>query len=735
VTPSLAALLRWGGLIGMAVVATLRALTLFAPQRYFDVDPAINPLPLAGLGPGGSLALDAILLLACAAALAGEAMAKRGIDWRLLALALIPAPLVLYHGGSDLGDLWRGSTWLAAAVAAATAAHLARHRIMRIALAAALFGVVGPMLARGALQVTVEHARTVEQFETQREEFLRDRGWEADSPAAQIYERRLRQPQPVGWFATTNIFASFMAAGLVMAGGLAIAAVKNRVPVGWKAGAALAGAGAAVMLMMSGSKGAVIAALIGAGLACAPLLFDSVRLVLARWGSAAVVALIAAALIGVALRGAALPEDFLGDRSLLFRWHYMTGSASIIAESPLSGVGPEGFQAAYMRHRPPRSPEEVASAHSVFIDWLAGLGAATLAWVALAVTLAWRSGAALRQRSEVASPDDSRAAVRVALAVTALGIIPAMRVEALELDWTGLLVRLVGAAAYVLIAVGVAGLARRVEGGQFRWALTAAAAAVLVHSQIEMTFTQPGAAVWAFMALGVAGSAIAQPRELPRLWAAALIGLPVALALWIGVTGAWPALVQESRIARAAEHLQREDAGAPPTAAQRERAAAMLREAYEVLPSSAVPLHAAARQLELAIPQSPPDRRLELLRRAIEHAEAAAERHGHVPSIGLRTALAAHLAAMSGREDDWEDAIAAARRIAEIDPHGNTAWQRFGDVLARAGHTNEAARAYERALAADDNFELDPLKQFPLRQRRAMERFIAATRDMENGEP
>ena len=37
----------------------------------------------------------------------------------------------------------------------------------------------------------------------------------ADSAAARLYERRLRQADPRGWFPTTNVFASVMAFGLV----------------------------------------------------------------------------------------------------------------------------------------------------------------------------------------------------------------------------------------------------------------------------------------------------------------------------------------------------------------------------------------------------------------------------------------------------------------------------------------------------------------------------------------
>ena len=52
--------LRWTGALGIAAVAIVRCVIVFAPQLVFDVDPVIDPTPLPGLGPAGSLFLDAV---------------------------------------------------------------------------------------------------------------------------------------------------------------------------------------------------------------------------------------------------------------------------------------------------------------------------------------------------------------------------------------------------------------------------------------------------------------------------------------------------------------------------------------------------------------------------------------------------------------------------------------------------------------------------------------------------
>ena len=75
------------GLVAIATFAVVRLAVFFAPQVLFDVDPAVAPEPLGGLGPAGSMLLDVLLLLACACGLLGEALSGRRMDWLLLAVA------------------------------------------------------------------------------------------------------------------------------------------------------------------------------------------------------------------------------------------------------------------------------------------------------------------------------------------------------------------------------------------------------------------------------------------------------------------------------------------------------------------------------------------------------------------------------------------------------------------------------------------------------------------------
>ncbi|MCH7573293.1 MAG: hypothetical protein IH891_10295, partial [Planctomycetes bacterium] len=238
--------LQWIAMGVILVIAVMRCVIVFAPQVIFDVDPVIDSSRLAGLGMGGSLFLDALLMLACGIALYCQWRSGRGINRLLVMLALLPVPVMLWHGGYDAGNLWKGSTWCAAAMSCVTIAHLARDRTLKIVIVSVLLAVVVPLMVRGVGQMTYEHDDNIERFEKNKELFFRQRGWVPDSPSAHIFERRLRKVEPRGWFATTNIFATVMALALSMSLGLIIASVKAGLPGGWWAtmGLVMLGAGA-----------------------------------------------------------------------------------------------------------------------------------------------------------------------------------------------------------------------------------------------------------------------------------------------------------------------------------------------------------------------------------------------------------------------------------------------------------------------------------------------------------
>src|SRR5436190_7382491 len=284
---------RWIGLIGILSIAVMRCVIVFAPQALFDTDPAKDFVPLGGLAQAGSLWLDVALVLSCAVAVIGEWLWGRRISIVLYALAFLPLVVVCWHGRHEAGNLWRGATWAAAALACVTIAHLARERCMWIVTSAVVLAVIVPLTVRGIGQVTWEHADTVRAFEETKSEFLQQRGWSPDSSAAKIYERRLRQPQPTGWFTTSNIFGSVMIFGMIASLGLMIGAIRAKMESGWAALMGLCVLAAAVMLALTGSKGGILAAACGIALAVAPLLVPRITKVFeARLSGAVVIGLV-----------------------------------------------------------------------------------------------------------------------------------------------------------------------------------------------------------------------------------------------------------------------------------------------------------------------------------------------------------------------------------------------------------------------------------------------------------
>ncbi|NNF43182.1 MAG: hypothetical protein HKN62_09035, partial [Phycisphaerales bacterium] len=381
--------------VAITLLVVTRCVVFFAPQVLFDIDPALDPNPIGGLGPAGSLTLDVVLLGLCVVTLGRRWRSGDPIDGRLLALAVLPLPVVLFHGITDAASLSRGVTWCAAAFAAVTIAHAMRRETTRTIIVAILIAGTVPVFVRGVANVTYEHADTVAQYEAQADAFLRARGWEPGSPAALVFERRLRQRHPSAWFITTNVFGTFAAFACVLSVGLALAGTRLTPRPGGAIGLfVLLAAGAGGLLILTGSKGAIAA---GAGGVTLVVVTHALarRAIAPRMGGLVGSGVVLAALLAVVARGTVLPESFAGDRSLLFRWHYLVAAARMTATNPLVGVGPGHFQTAYVQHRPPRNPEEVTSAHSVFVDWSATLGVSAIAWIVLAFLFVVAAGRCL----------------------------------------------------------------------------------------------------------------------------------------------------------------------------------------------------------------------------------------------------------------------------------------------------------------------------------------------------
>lgn len=717
--------LHWIGAIAIAAIAVMRCVVVFQEQIEFATDPVLDPSPVSGLGPVGSLVLDALLLIGCALALFGEAARGRGIDWRLYLLALLPAPVIFWQGAGEFGDLGRGMTWLSALVAAVTVAHLVREHTMRIMFTCVLAAVAAPLVMRGIVQVVAEHPRDLDFFRAHRAEVLAAQHIAPDSNSALIFERRLDQAEATGWFGLANVFGSFMVFGMIAWLGMTIAAVRAKLPSGWWGVTGLMTIGCLAGTWLSGSKGAAAAALLGLMLLAGPFLLRRLRDGFRRFGGAIALGAVALAILAVVFRGIVLPEGFAGDKSILFRWHYLLGTLRIIGEHALTGVGPEGFQEAYVKAREPVSPEEIKSAHSIFFDWLAMLGVVGAAWIALAGAMLWRAGRWLGRSGAGDTTNMGPAARPTLIAIVAAlvaGLVPGILLESATLDPAAVFLRAVAIVASLAAALVAARIMLRSDHPLIGWGIAAASIALMAHAQIEMTLMQPGAVVWGLCALGVAAGA--RDRGSKRL-AVGCATLLIAGSVALAVGAIAPAWRQQSVMSEAAAPLReigtaRLAGDDEPTSpgerreqewALRNRAAGILIDGYDIMPRNPDPLLAAIEQLGIAAALDDNFDPLDELRDAAALAQRLLADHPGARSQAAAARVWEAIAAKTGDPADWDRAIAHRRALADGDPHGVYSHLTLADLLWQAGQRDEAREVYQRVLTLNENWYLDELKQ------------------------
>lgn len=729
-----------GAAIVVVALALFRCLIVIAPQMYFAQDPRLTLLTTSGVGPAGSLLLDTLTIAACGVVL----LTARRVRLLPIGLALVGFVFIALHAATDAGDMRVGSAWFAALSTGLAALHFGDDvRLRRLALALAL-ALIGALAVRGAYQVFVEHPQTLAYFRAHEAEQLAAQGHEPGSTGAKLFERRLSQPEASAWLGLANVYGSLAAALLLGWLALLIAAVQR-----FKRGAAslllpaamLAGVLCTVAaLLLSHSKGAIGAALLGL------IVLGLIAALRSRQAPAAKVArvlgpaLILLVLFGVVVRGALLGEvlDPKLELSLLFRWHYLIGSARIIAHEPLLGVGPDEFKAAYLMLKPAFSPEEVTSPHSILFDYLATLGVGGAALAALFVLLAQRAGLLLHPRGAAAAeaveerePLTARHPLDRAYAPALLAVllaIVALRLETGALALPDLLARLGGGAVFAMLA-GALWRLLRAESARApaeRAALLGASAVLIAHTQIEMTATQPGSAALTYLLLGLAANLALQdsPAEAAapraqRLTAGAAVVLTALLILCFGYV---PEARRQAALHDAALALQPAaeirwklaDLDLQPETQQRRT----LREVQEALRHAGIgPLTATNPQFvsyvktfglaRLEVVLSP--KAIAALQPAFDLDPASPEPRWQAVRLNIARAFALEtLGEQAAAHDAWRDAYAGARTLVDRFPDGaahHRLSMQIAASLAERGDSGMAQAALDHAEAA---LALDP---------------------------
>ncbi len=784
------------GTAGMLAAAVARAVVAMPPWKWFDVDPLRSPGALEGLAPSASLGLDALLLLSASLLLVGVVRSGRRIDALSLLLALLPIPVLAWHASQELEQAWRGTTLAASWVGLVAAAHLHAFPHLRTILFGGLVACAVPWLARGGEQWFFEHPAAVAQFQANRDEVLASFGWAEGGEPARLYERRLLQREMSGWFGLANVWAAAIAACAIawtriagatrggdFGGGsvlvaivLALACLAGVAMNGSKGGIAALAAGFAFLFLAPRAlawfggrsdvaptpprrseatrgvepEGAFEVGERGSRLGSTPprrseatrgrcrakrgggdvQLSEGLLAGLTLLPRLALLA-IPLGLLAIVLRGA-LPEGLLGEKSLLFRWHYLQGAWWTLLQQPL-GIGPAAFQEWYLLVKTPRSPESVQSAHSMLVDAFVAVGVLAAAWIAVLLRVLWRRGIGV----EHASPRP-----RVALAcfvVAAIIALAAMVASGAETPSLESIARWVAIGLFVPAAVVAASVLASMSTVAIASLLAAIAFTLLLQGQIEMTYFNQGSIVWAMLMVGLAGSAGVRIEgdSPPARGAVALAILPAVLAIAV-VLGPWRgAASAEARLAEAAAPL---DAIGRRAASRRERVdpAEILVEIMEARRTAAARLaaiadaggpaasHAGSLAIEQWLAAGLASADETTRRAAIETALAIADRQLAVHGSSARRSSDRLRAVRALREVDRE--AVPPQRLAEailatlaMQPQDVSLHLDLGDAFAEAGDRDAAQQAWRRALELDAALELDPLVQMPESERRAIE--------------
>ncbi|TVQ77697.1 MAG: O-antigen ligase domain-containing protein [Phycisphaeraceae bacterium] len=737
------AVIGWLAIVGSALLRVMTEHTLLA---YWDIDPLVVDIPETRLTPAMSLALDGAVWIGSLALIIGQWLMNQPLMWRSGILLAVAACGVFWHGliatpyatapGTFSGHpdgLVIASYWIAAMVGAWSLAHLARDEHWRRLTVATLIGIIFVLVGHGIVHVFIEHAQTLAEYRSNPELFLRARGFEPGSVQALEFERRLSNPEAIGWFGLTNVFATFAAVGFGAGVGILLSLLGGRTARTLAAlvvGLSLLVAGM-MGLWLSGAKGGYGAAVVSVGAVLVVQMFGrhtakarkkvadgpahaaerpADRLLASRLGWLIGAGVIILPILGVVFRG--LIGERIGELSMLFRWHYFIASARIFLESPVAGVGPGAFQDAYALAKPMVNPEWASSPHNVILEWIATLGVAGIAlaivWCVFVCSAAHRAidESVRSEEREVDFP--KRMIVLGGIAAIGASII-AWSIDAPVttdasfagrsfglLIWLGILFCF-AFARFSRCAMALAGLG--------------AVAAIASHAQIEVTATHPGAAAWCALLLGACGGFIPSPTRATRNSHRAYLPAIVLLVLGTAATvasgrkaGEWEAVLQEGR-----DNAQRRLAMGQMRAAV-EVAADTMREAERVWPG------------RLGVRTSEIGYRVSLAEPGADLVFLVEPLTWDFPGRAGAWVTRGQLLLLVGEGDD---SVAAFEEAHRLDPGS----LRIGMLGLRAaklgGDPDQVTRWAERVLRIDEFLRLDPLKRLSDEERREIEGLLA----------
>jgi O-Antigen ligase len=715
------------------IPALLPLVVVFTPSLYFESDPrslGAQAGEAISVGPTGSAWLAVISVAVAALALAVTVRARGRVRWwsfGLVAAGVVPC--LVQMPGHFVNRL-HGGAWIAAAALGLAAAHLAQFQRAKRLIVTAMIAMALPLFIQGAWYVYVEHPATVESFMNSQRDSLAARGLVYGSAEHAKYLTRLKGNDVIGAVGMSNVLGSILAVVSVLALTALVAAWRRK--AGWVRLVVMAGvlALSGWALVLTQSKGAALALFAAVGLGMCVWLLMRMKPGARRIIPGLCVVFVLAGSAAVLVRGAAgPPKGPEGELSLLFRFHYWQGAARVLLDDPTAvviGVGPGHFKDRYEAVRNPISPEVIASTHNVFVDYAVMLGIGGCAWGVLLLIWLWRAGVAMGAdphglfATGRAPPQEPSGTAPVKLfgplAAAVFGTqyyvqFPGLYAETAILWLLGTL-GFVALSAFVIYPV----LSKSQAWSGFGIAL--AAALLLLHAQIEMTFFWDAAAAFVWVVVGTASAGRpeeSQGQPEPRLFVRylpAVCLLLLAAALTFGF--AEPTTRHQAHLANAARLLR---ISGPPAALDELDTAATIIGNDPTTTRWRVRLNqevAAA----LTVNGRPDDARAYL-----DRAQAVLDEAEQAGLTGLSAQRRRGTMAMGAyyitEDRQWlKRAQAAFSRAAELSPNGLGDHVRLADTRWELGEFDSAQAAYRRALQISDQYYLDPDVQLTKADRR-----------------
>ncbi len=294
-----------------------------------------------------------------------DALAWSLAGWMTLSLVANAAYANVRLGINELG--W----WIATAALVTLARRVATQTRVQISLMYLVIAVSIGVAIFGWYQSFVDMPQLIAAYRADPDSVLRKAGIDAEAGSAMriVFENRLYDGGPTGTFALANSMAALLVGGLIAALGMAL--------VQWSSASKLRRAAGTVAIVLIG--GMVLAsrsrsAVVAFGLIAAWIAWR-------RWNRMAKWSLVAVALVAIlaaayAYRNSEWIEQ--APASLAIRLNYWKSSLAMANQSPIVGVGPGQFKAAYELFRAPTSTEQIADPHQFLLQTLATGG-----WLAL----------------------------------------------------------------------------------------------------------------------------------------------------------------------------------------------------------------------------------------------------------------------------------------------------------------------------------------------------------------